>query len=183
MFEIVIYCFIFGYISCLRQEVWSKNCPSFRPFAIMTSVSVFLSTAYLWGLLKRSTLVNCFVRCLGLQLTESRRNFVCDIAVTSHIAWPSECVLGVREELVYRDVLFLKISPLHIWKNTPVTSHGYSGQRPRTVSIKYPWLTSRTVADTSRNPDFQIFNTSHGCGTSVTVRDLSHCTRLVKYFV
>ena len=33
----------------------------------------------------------------------------------------------------------------------------------------------------SRNPDFQIFNTSHGYGTSVTVRDVSHCTRL-EYF-
>ena len=37
----------------------------------------------------------------------------------------------------------------NIWKNTPVTSHGYGSQRSRTVAIKYPWLTSRTVADVS----------------------------------
>ena len=33
----------------------------------------------------------------------------------------------------------------------------------------------------SRKADFQIFNTSHGYGTSATVREVSHCTRL-KYF-
>ena len=38
---------------------------------------------------------------------------------------------------------------MNIWKNTPVISRGYSGQRSRTVAIKYPWLTSRTVPDVS----------------------------------
>ena len=33
----------------------------------------------------------------------------------------------------------------------------------------------------SRNPDSQIFNTSHGYGMSVNVWDVSHCTRL-EYF-
>ena len=36
-----------------------------------------------------------------------------------------------------------------IWKNTPMTSHGYSGQRAPTVAIRYPWLTYRKVADVS----------------------------------
>ena len=69
----------------------------------------------------------------------------------------------------------------YIWKNAPVTSNEYKGQRSCTVAIKYPWLTSC-------NPDFQIFQTSHGYGTSVTVQDSntldqsrlqdsSHCTR------
>ena len=31
---------------------------------------------------------------------------------------------------------------------------------------------------TSRKPAFKKFNTSHGYGTSVTVQDFSHCTRL-----
>ena len=54
-------------------------------------------------------------------------------------------------------------------------SRGYSGRRSRTAAIKCLWLTPR-------NPDFQIFNTSHGYGTSATVQDsntisISHCTR------
>ena len=36
---------------------------------------------------------------------------------------------------------------------------------------------------TSRNPDFQIFNTRHGYGTSVTVRDFSHFMRLYPWLV
>lgn len=56
------------------------------------------------------------------------------------------------------------------WKNTPVTSHGHTGQRWCLLQ----WLTSR-------NPDSQSFITSLGYRTSVTVRDISHCTRL-KYF-
>ena len=61
-------------------------------------------------------------------------------------------------------------------------SRGYSGRRSRTVAIKCLWLTRLIQWLTPRNPDFQIFNTSHGYGTSATVQDsntisISHCTR------
>ena len=44
-----------------------------------------------------------------------------------------------------------------IWKNTTVTSHGYSGQMPRTVASKYTWLTSRTAAGVSYSLWFLYF--------------------------
>ena len=59
---------------------------------------------------------------------------------------------------------------VYICKNTPVTSHGYSGQRSRTMAIKYPWLTSATVRDVSHCTRLKYF-------VPVTVRDFRHCTR------
>ena len=92
--------------------------------------------------------------------------------------------------------IYLGKCPTCVQHMKEYASDGYSGQRSRTVAIKYSWLTSRsrTVATlltlifknltpataTGRQPlyETQILCTSHGYGTSVTVRDFSHCTTL-----